>query len=353
MRGHSLRGDEKIIVEAQSNIDAANSDFRDSQRMHVGTVALNAFVVLILAQTGMNWAQLINLTWSNDYQIESERQLFRTIKWRAGRKECFFELPSSFMSIFKRYLQLRDFLLGNQSCEWLFFKLGERGIGSPSQIKGTLHYFYKSLKKIDPDLTEIHSRQWRAAKSDWLIRNTDISTTALVLQNTEKTVLTSYIAGSETKQWEEMSNFLNQVSDVVRDKREKTQNITLRAVGGCSSFGEPSSVSTATSIVSNCIEPEGCLFCDKFRIHVDEIDIRKLLSCRYCVSKTAHLAGDQEMYQKLINPILNRIEVIITEIAKHNKDLLEKIRYEVDEEGELESYWRRKLEMFMELGVVI
>ena len=353
LRGHSLRGDEKIIVEAQSNIDAANSDFRDSQRMHVGTVALNAFVVLFLAQTGMNWAQLINLTWSHDYNIESERQLFRTIKWRAGGKECFFELPSSFMSLFKRYLQLREFLLGNQSCEWLFFKLGERGLGSPSQIKGTLHYFYKSLKKIDPDLTEIHSRQWRAAKSDWLIRNTDISTTSLVLQNTEKTVLSSYIAGSETKQWEEMSNFLNQVSDVVRDKREKTKNIILRAVGGCSSFGEPSPASKATSIASNCIEPEGCLFCDKFRIHVDEVDIRKLLSCRYCVRKTAHLVGDQEIYQKLIQPILNRIEDIITEIAKHNKDLLEKIRYEVDEEGELESYWRRKLEMFMELGVVI
>lgn len=353
LRDHPLRGDEQIIVEAQSNIDAANSDFRDSQRMHVGTVALNAFVVLFLAQTGMNWAQLINLTWSQDYKIESDRQLFRTIKWRAGGKECFFELPSSFMSLFKRFLQLRDFLLGNQSCEWLFFKLGERGLGSPSQIKGTLHYFYKSLKKIDPNLTEIHSRQWRAAKSDWLIRNTDISTTALVLQNTEKTVLSSYIAGSETKQWEEMSNFLNQVSDVVRDKKEKTKTITLRAVGGCSSFGEPSPASKATSIASNCIEPEGCLFCDKFRIYVDEVDIRKLLSCRYCVRKTAHLAGDQEIYQKLIQPILNRIEDIIIEIAKHNKDLLEKIRYEVDEEGELESYWRRKLEMFMELGVVI
>lgn len=353
LRGHSLRGDEQIIVEAQSNIDAANSDFRDSQRMHVGTVALNAFVVLFLARTGMNWAQLINLTWSHDYEIETERQQFRTIKWRAGGKECFFELSLEFTSIFKKYLQLRDFLLGNQSCEWLFFKLGERGLGSPSQIKGSLHYFYKSLKKIDPDLTGIHSRQWRAAKSDWLVCNTDIPNTALILQNTEKTVLSSYIAGSETKHWEEMSNFLNQVSDVVQDKREKTRNITLRAVGGCSSFGEPRSASKTISIASNCIEPEGCLFCDKFKIHIDEVDIRKLLSCRYCVRKTAHLTGDQEIHEQLIQPILNRIEVIVTEIAKRNKDLLEKIRYEVDEEGELESYWRRKLEMFMELGVVI
>mgnify|MGYP003607632798 CR=1 FL=1 len=353
LRGHSLRGDEKIIIEAQNNIDAANSNYRNSQRMHVATVAQNAFIVLFLAETGMNWAQLVDLTWSRNYQINSERQLFRTIKWRANGKECYFELSSGFMPIFKRYLQLRDFLLGNQPCEWLFFKLGKRGLGQPSQIKDSLHNFFKSLKKIDPNLTEIHSRQWRAAKSDWLIRNTDVSTTALVLQNTEKTVLSSYIAGSETKHWEEMSNFLNQVSNVVQDKRENTKNMTLRAVGGCSSLGEPRSVSKKIPIASNCVEPEGCLFCDKFKIHVDEIDIRKLLSCRYCVKKIAPLTSDQNTYENLIQPILNRIDVFVTEIKKRNNDLLEKIQYEVDEEGELETYWRRKLEMFMELGVVI
>lgn len=263
LRGRSLRGDEQIRLDAQRNIEVANSDFRDSQRMHVGTVALNAFIVIFLAQTGMNWSQLINLTWSNDYQMDSERQLFRTIKWRAGGKECFFELPSSFIPIFKRYLQLRDFLLGNQPCEWLFFKLGARGLGQPSKIKSTLHNFFKFLKKIDPNLTEIHSRQWRAAKSDWLIRNTDIATTALVLQNSEKTVLASYIAGSETRHWEEMSNFLNQVSNAVQEKRDKTENITIRAVGSCSSLGEPIPISKKIPIASNCVEPEGCLFCDK------------------------------------------------------------------------------------------
>ena len=81
------------------------------------------------------------------------------------------------------------------------------------------------------------------AKSDWLIRNTDIATTALVLQNSEKTVLASYIAGSETRHWEEMSNFLNQVSNAVQEKRDKTENITIRAVGGCSSLGEPIPIS--------------------------------------------------------------------------------------------------------------
>lgn len=41
-----------------------------------------------------------------------------------------------------------------------------------------------------------------------------------------------------------------------------------------------------TSEVSvNCYTPEGCLFCDKYRIHVDATDIRKSLSCRYCIEK--------------------------------------------------------------------
>ena len=82
-----------ILNDAIHNINAANNEFHHSQRKHVGTIALNAFIILFLAQTGMSWAQLIQLKWHDDFQITSSHQLFRTIKWRANRKECSFELP--------------------------------------------------------------------------------------------------------------------------------------------------------------------------------------------------------------------------------------------------------------------
>jgi hypothetical protein len=69
---------------AENNLIAANQNFRHSQRIHIGTIALNAFIILFTAQTGMNWSQILNLQWDNEFHISSTHQLFRTIKW----KEC-------------------------------------------------------------------------------------------------------------------------------------------------------------------------------------------------------------------------------------------------------------------------
>lgn len=342
-----------IVGYATKNIQQANSNFRHSQRLHVSMMASNAFIILFLAQTGMNWAQVVNLTWANDYDISSEHQSFRTIKWRAGGKECFFELPIAFMRTFKRYLDLREYLLDGRHSDWLFFKLGPRGMGDPVQIKSGLTGTYGTMRRIDPDLPEVHPRQWRAAKSDWLIRNTDPATTAIVLQNSEKTVLASYTKGSEASHLEEISEFLDKVSEVVVDKEMELEGAVSRAVGSCTSFGSPHQKSGFVSVQSDCKGVEGCLFCDKFKVHADEVDTRKLLSCRYCLQQTAPLVGSEERYQLLIDPILKRIEAILSEISIRDKTLLLKVTKEVDEDGELDPYWARKLEMLMELGVVL
>lgn len=346
--------DAQLVIKFSSrNIELANRNSRDSQRLHVGMITLNAFMILFIAQTGMNLAQIVNLTWSNDYIVGSEHQSFRAIKWRAGGKECFFELPIAFMRAFKRFLELREFLLEGRHCDWLFFKLGQRGMGEPLQIKTGLANTYTTLQRIDPDLPEVHSRQWRAAKSDWLIRNTDPATAALVLQNSEKTVLTSYAKGSDTSHLKELSEFLDKVSEIVVDKERVIEGGVNRAVGICTSFGSPRQRSGFVTIQSDCNGAEGCLFCDKFKVHADEVDTRKLLSCRYCLHQTAPLVGSEERYQVLIVPILDRIESILSEISIRDKDLVLKVTKEVDEDGELDPYWASKLGMLMELGLVL
>ena len=341
-----------ILNDAIHNINAANNEFHHSQRKHVGTIALNAFIILFLAQTGMSWAQLIQLKWHDDFQITSSHQLFRTIKWRANRKECSFELPVGFMTRFKKFLALRKYILNNNSFDLLFFNLGERGLSHPKQMKSIgLNNIYSTLQRIDLNLEKIQSREWRAAKSDWLIRKTDVSTTALVLQNTEKTVLSSYISGSESKHWEEMSDFFNNVSGIISENKKGHDKLLQGAIGQCSSYGEPSLISKKLPIKPDCVEPEGCLFCDKYRIHVDEIDIRKLLSCRYCIEKTAYLIGSIEDQNLTVKPIIDRINSILSDLKKYNLTLVERISSEV-EEGELDTYWARKLEMFIELDLI-
>ncbi|WP_026602389.1 hypothetical protein [Methylomonas sp. 11b] len=353
--GFSIKPENQIkvaIKEANKQINKSNRNYHDIHRLNQGMNALNFFVILFLAETGMNWSQVVNLTWSDDYTIEPSRQLFRTIKWRANNKDVSFELPSSFMPKFEKFLSLRKYLLQEFQCEWLFFQRGCKRTSEPTQIKITLIHTYNSLKKIHHPLKPINARQWRAAKSDWLIRNTDPATTALILQNTEKTVLASYISGSENTQIQEVSKFLNEVSKTVVSKDTKITGGITQSLGTCSSYGSPSRIISTNSVDLDCKKPEGCLFCDKFKVHADEIDTRKLISCRYCIQQSIRLSPTIQYHEETIILVLNRINKILDKIREHNTELVEKIAKEVDEFGELDSYWARKLEMLIDLELI-
>lgn len=341
-----------ILKAAQKNILTANKNNRDSQRIHVATIALNVFIILFMAQTGMSWSQLLNLQWTDDFDISREKQSFRTIKWRANGKMCYFELSVEFMPKFKRFISLRNYLLNNRVFEYLFFTLGERGLGDPKIKTGEITGIYEILKRVNPDIKIIGARAWRAAKSDWLIRNTDISTTALVLQNTEKTVISSYIAGTKSQQLEEVSQYLNNLSDVVINRKLGGESTLQGVIGQCISYGQPSKLDEISRLEPNCLEPEGCLFCDKYRIHTDLIDIRKLLSFQFYIEKTSWLVGGNVNQYKVIHNIMQRLNDIIDELSTHNKDIISQVKSEI-EDGELDIYWSKKIELLMELGWVV
>lgn len=341
-----------VLRDARQHIVDGNADFNHGSRWRLASQALNVYLVLFLAATGMNWAQAINLSWSDqNYEVEATRQGFRTIKWRAGGKRVSFELPVASLPAFRRFLELRRFLLQERQCEHLFFK-SVTVAHAPRPYVTNLHGVYVMLRRLDPTLSKIMPREWRAAKSDWLVRNTDPSTAALVLQNTEKTVLRSYAEGSETVHHEELGNFLSQVASAVIARGAIVEGGTLRAVGVCASFGAPKPVVAKTiPIVPDCRGAEGCLFCDKLRVHADERDTRKLLSCRYCINLTAPTSGSFEGFQEVLQPVLDQIDKMLSEIADRDPEMVGRVTREVDEDGELDPYWASKAEMMMSLGI--
>lgn len=340
------------INSTKKKLENANSDKHNTHRMHQGMNAQNFFILMFLAETGMNWAQLVNLTWSDDYQIAPSNQKFRAIKGRANNREVYFELPRAFIPKFKKFIEIRKYLLNGRDCPWLFFKLGNKGYGDPAQIKSGPSATYSTLKRIDPDLISVMPREWRAAKSDWLIKNTDPATAAAVLQNSEKTILKHYAAGSETVHVSEMSNFLNKISKTVISNNEVIDGSIGRIIGICSKFGSPHQPNQEKNIKSDCASFEGCFFCDKYKVHADEKDARKLLSCRYCILQTAHLAETEEHFKTFMKPILNRINEILSEISSRDNQLISKLTKEIEEFGELDSYWSRKLEMLIDLELL-
>jgi hypothetical protein len=330
-------------------LDDANSDSGHDSRWRLAGSAQNAFIIMFLAATGMNWTQAMTLPWSGDYDIKISRQAFRTIKWRAAGKPISFEIPVAFMPAFKRFLGLRKFLLRQHAFDFLFCRARSRD-HAPHIINTSLAGVYKSLRRIDPGLEPVMPRAWRAAKSDWLVRNADPATAARVLQNTERTILRHYAEGTETQHHEEMGKFLGEVASAVISPSEAVQNGTIRSVGICASFGKPAPLPIPVPVQPDCDRVEGCLFCEQIRVHADETDARKLLSCRYVINLTAPLSETEEEYNRVLRPIITRIDDITSDIATHDAAMVERVRREVEEDNEFDPYWAGKAEMLMTLG---
>lgn len=352
-RADSTNSQRKVVIDAGTRqLHAANTDLQHVRRRQMACVAMNLFIPLFLAETGMNWSPLLALSWHDDFEIEATRQTFRAVKWRAGGRLVSFEIPLAFVRIFKRFLAVRRYLLQGVACDYLFFTLGSNSTDAPMPIKGNLRSTDKLLSRLCPGLTWVTSRQWRAAKSDWLIRNTDLATAAVILQNSERTVAQHYAAGSVSDHLQEMSSFLELVSSAVIDKSEKIANGTTRAVGTCTFFENPAKNTPYESIQPDCKNPEGCLFCDKFKVHADAVDTRKLVSYQYCLRQVSNLIGREDRTQRLLDATFNRIEVFLGEISKRDINMVQRVIFEVNEQGELDNYWKKKLEMLIELELI-
>ena len=193
------------------------------------------------------------------------------------------------------------------------------------------------------------------AKSDWLIRNTNLSTTALILQNSENTVAHAYATGSESRTIEELGQFFERISHRVRDPaKDNLTDSNDNAVGKCTDYGNPNAEKGAP-IQPNCQQAEGCLFCDKYAVHSDERDVRKLASCRYCIGQTSHLSVSKEHFESMYGSVIQRIEQLLEYISDLSKDyraMVQRVQKEVEEDGELDPYWSGKLDMLIHLGVV-
>lgn len=345
------------LRNAEESIAAANSDSQHFRRRDLAMVAHNAFVLMFVANTGMNWAEVRKLPWDADYEVGLESQGFREIKLRAGGKLVSFRIETSFLSKFKRYLNLRTYLLSKHKCDLLFFSLGANISSAPKPMGESLfRALYLTLRRIDPSLPKVLSRAWRAAKSDWAIRNTDPSTAALLLQNTERTVLRHYATGSETRATEEMGSFFERLSEVVLNADQKIPPKGIDgALGECTKYGAPNPTEDGAPIKPDCHQPEGCLFCDKYVVHADERDARKLISCRYCIEQTAHLSASDEHFQILFGKVIRRINAILDHIRGRSNEhagLVDRVMGEVEDKGLLDPYWESKLEMLIGLGVV-
>lgn len=358
---YSTRRDtERAVAAANAHMLKANLDSHHWARIDRGMLGVVSFYVMFLAVTGLNEATASLIPWNEELERsvnnpEINRQGFRSIKYRAAGRLVSFEIGLRYMPYLKQFLALRTFVLQGEKCDSLFFmRQRDRTIVSLDKSKSRLaQAFYKRLENLIPGLPRLASRMWRAAKQDHLIRKTDPATAALVMQHSLSTAIKAYSNGSQTTHEAEVGEFLTQLEGVVLSRNAASDDVVLRAIGGCSSPNNPVPMDGVIPIEPGCHRAEGCLFCSQYRIHIDERDTRKLLSARHCLRISAAHGSEVGIHVSFFETLLNRIDEYLNLLRQQNSEMVLRIEDEVDRLGELDPFWAAKLTTLLELGMSI
>lgn len=346
----------QCLDEAQAKIDDANRNVRDRVRVMLGKIAHDAFLLLFYSHTGGNESVVREIETDGRIDNSTLNQQFRSIKYRAGGKAINLTVPATFMPALRRYMMLRDYLLEGGEFPYLFFSLGRGSEKPPGKIpsRSLFSHYQCLLRTIDPDLPRLGPRKLRASVADWYQRNQDAAVTAKVLQNSEKTVLAKYDAGSLTQHREELTLFLDGVSEAAA--RQRVVDIaprdarTLEEGGCCSGFGTPDPLAEAVPATPNCRDTHGCLFCAQRILIANEADARKVASAAFVMEQV--VLGP--MHEEAMRPLIAKCDQDLEKIAMYPgcRAMVDKVRNDVYEKGNLTPYFADKYQLFLELGIL-
>ena len=124
------------------------------------------------------------------------------------------------------------------------------------------------------------------------------------------------------------------------------ENVTT-PIGQCSSAQQPQLDAGFQNISQpNCSNPASCLFCDKYVLHTDAIDIKKLLSLKEMTFLSINRNKEDEVLY-----IRHRIDEILEQAVAAYPETVEIIKtVERDiENGNYAEYWQQQIDLITEL----
>jgi hypothetical protein len=343
-----------VVRLAARNISDANRQNRHAGRLEAGMVAHDAFVDLFIAATGQPVSAIAAIPWSSkNYTVErTPVQGFRSIKWRAGNRRLEFVVAGDFLPLFRRFIELRTWLLKKNRHRNLFFSAdivsGKLRLKSLVANAASILYYHKRLA---PHATFLGCAKWKSAKNNHTADKHGVAIGAKIAQNSEGVFGRHYVTGTPTKAIRQLGSYFAKVEVSVVRRREDALG-KESAVGGCANFEHPVPLNDEAPVAPDCSQPEGCLFCKQLYLVADEKDVRKLASCRYCIQSTKSLSKNADAWRETFRDILERIETLIERIASRSEShriMVERVVSEVENDGELDPYWDAKLEMLSNL----
>lgn len=374
----NLSGNSRAIKREQSNYEIAkiankrkNLEARCDLRLQIGNHAMCAGMLAFIAATGANYCITQTLEMDTSEIVPSTQgQRFSGTKSRANGKTVYPEFGVQFVPIFRKILELREWVLNGKKSD-LVFMVAPRNSNSISFIGQCNITALKSLLlKYQPATRWIAPRQWRKNVSYQYIgiSGGDFQLTAEKLGNTERTLQINYSRPALEEFSAQMSGFFDAMYSAAVDRTRTLKSIpvlvtdtkqpeTVTGIGSCKngSLAEPLRAPGFTQMAPkpSCGDPETCLFCRFYAVHADDDDIRRLFSLRYLITA---INGQQphDHWITKFGPTIHRIDEVLIAIKEKNSNIektISRIRDEV-ESGALDPFWAIHFDTLVYVGAV-
>ena len=356
--------------QAIRKLEERNKDKRHIERERLASYGLCIGMLLFIAQTGANLdtAQQLQLD-TMEILPSTQGRRFSGTKSRAGGKTVYPEFGVQFEPIFRKILELREWYIQDEACDFVFPLRNEiQQLGPVSY--GRLQLMKKLFQRIFPRMLWVTPQQWRKHKSSQTVEFSagDLLLEAEVMGHSLDTARNNYARTSFKDAAQQISQFFNELREVAVAKARTVERITVQMldatveaqaspVGACASIHpqpEKAIGFTEQAPTPNCQQFEHCLFCQHYAVHADDEDVRKLLSLKSLLGYIKQKATDLIKWESQFGVVLHRIDEVLTELSNAYVDLRERIVAIQDEveSGDLDAYWLNHFELLIDLGWV-
>ena len=256
---------------------------------------------------------------------------------------------------FKKFLQLRKYLLNGNSFEYLFFmKNGQNAELSKRQKQGAFSSIINDrfINTVDFNLPRINSKELRVNKTKEVIKNSGIVSASQLAQSSINTIINSYLGESQETTDEQFDKYFSSLNNKIFNC---SSSDVETSVGRCKSPNNPEIKIDLKAIDTDCSKSEGCLFCEHYGVHADSVDIQKIYSLKFLINESKYLAKNEAQFNSIYEIILKRIDNILLNIkslgTKESSDI-EFYKKDVFENENLHPYWEHKLNTLIQIGVL-
>lgn len=347
--------------------------YSDERLMELACVT---FAAIAIADSGANLAPLQAMEIPDDIHEQllnpsRVNQVHREVKFRAGGAPVPILFTVTTTSRMGAFLNIRAKLIERLGCDdpqtlllQCSYRSAEAGYGLRTPASGVkrlndyfLTYLRAKVKAVGGQLPDVNLRQLRLYKQGKVLAQDGVVVASKVMGHSLATAIRAYSKVQRDVRAGEMSGFLASLASTVVDGRRAGAPVaSLIPSGSCAAPGQPilrgASRPDAPQVVPDCRKFEGCFFCGQYRLHADEIDLRKLLSCRHVLKRLAPVKGVAPADDDLYNAVLDRVEALAAEIRKRAAIDFQRIADDVDIAGNLTLYWGAKLQQLSLLGLL-